>query len=133
MATKLLTISMAALLAACATQTPVVAPVAPPRPDDAALASVTAEDLLQHVRVLSSDAFEGRLPGTPGEDKTVAYLTEQFRKLGLAPGNPDGRYVQDVPLVGIDGKAQMRLSVNGKPIATAPRRMVAACRAVMVA
>lgn len=94
-------------------------------PDAAALAraaqAIQAGPLLGHVQVLASDAFEGRLPGTPGEDKTVAYLTEQFRKLGLAPGNPDGRYVQDVPLVGIDGKAQMRLSVNGKPIATAPR------------
>src|ERR1700688_3391519 len=39
-----------------------------------------------HVRVLASDDFEGRKPGTPGEEKTVAYLTEQFRKLGLKPG-----------------------------------------------
>ena len=40
-----------------------------------------------HVRVLASDDFEGRKPGTPGEEKTVAYLIEQFRKLGLKPGN----------------------------------------------
>ena len=35
----------------------------------------------EHLRVLASDDFEGRKPGTPGEEKTVAYLVEQFRKL----------------------------------------------------
>ena len=40
-----------------------------------------------------------RGPGTPGEEKTVAYLTDRFRSIGLRPGNPDGGYVQDVPLV----------------------------------
>src|SRR3954449_6427619 len=68
--------------------------------EDAALQGVTAADLLGHIKVMASDEFEGRGPGTPGEEKTVAYLTEQFRKLGLKPGNPDGSYVQNVPLVG---------------------------------
>ncbi len=52
------------------------------------------------VRTLASDEFEGRRPGTPGEEKTVAYLVEGFRKLGLKPGNGDG-YLQQVPLVEI--------------------------------
>lgn len=71
--------------------------------------------LLQHIKVLSSDEFAGRLPGTLGETKTVAYLTEQFKQLGLAPGNPDGSYVQDVPLMGIKGKPNLNISVAGKP------------------
>ena len=50
--------------------------------------------------MLSSDEYEGRGPGTKGEELTVKYLTEQFQKLGLKPGNPDGTYVQKVPLVG---------------------------------
>jgi Zn-dependent M28 family amino/carboxypeptidase len=62
--------------------------------------SINGRDLLGHIKVLSSDEFEGRGPGTPGEERTVAYLTDQFRKLGLKPGNPDGTYVQEVPLVG---------------------------------
>jgi Zn-dependent M28 family amino/carboxypeptidase len=62
--------------------------------------SITAKDLLRHVRVLSSDEFEGRAPGTGGEALTVAYLTEQFRRAGAKPGNPDGTFVQRVPLVG---------------------------------
>src|SRR4051794_28129497 len=60
----------------------------------------SADGLLRHIKVLASDEFEGRAPGTPGEGRTVAYLTGQFRTLGLKPGNPDGTYVQDVPLVG---------------------------------
>jgi Zn-dependent M28 family amino/carboxypeptidase len=57
--------------------------------------------LLSHTKVLSSDEFSGRLPGTKGEERTVAYLVDQFRKAGLKPGNADGTYVQKVPLVGI--------------------------------
>src|SRR5574339_529656 len=68
-----------------------------------ALNSITSESMLAHIRTLSSDAFEGRAPGTPGEDSTVAYLTAQFKSLGLAPGNPDGSYVQNVELLGYTG------------------------------
>jgi Zn-dependent M28 family amino/carboxypeptidase len=57
--------------------------------------------LLEHTKRLSSDQFEGRLPGTRGEELTVAYLVDQFKKIGLKPGNTDGTYVQKVPLVGI--------------------------------
>lgn len=64
------------------------------------LEAITPAGLLEPIRVLSSDEFEGRAPGTAGEEKTVAYLTERFRALGLKPGNPNGSYVQDVPLIG---------------------------------
>jgi Zn-dependent M28 family amino/carboxypeptidase len=65
-----------------------------------------------HVRVLASDDFQGRKPGTEGEDKTVAYLVENFRKLGLKPG--DGKsYVQEVPLVQISAGADTTLTANG--------------------
>jgi len=72
----------------------------PPAPLKPTLDALTTGGLLGHIKVLASDAFEGRGPGTPGEAKTVEYLTDQFRALGLKPGNPDGTYVQDVPLVG---------------------------------
>ncbi len=61
------------------------------------------------VRVLASDDFQGRKPGTPGEDKTVSYLIENFRKLGLKPGN-DKSYVQSVPLVQISASADATLT-----------------------
>jgi len=57
--------------------------------------------ILDHIKVLSSDEFEGRGPGTLGEEKTVAYLIEQFKAAGATPGHPNGDWVQNVPLVGI--------------------------------
>ncbi len=57
--------------------------------------------VLEHTKILSSAEYEGRAPGSRGEELTVAYITEEFRKAGLKPGNPDGTWVQNVPLVGI--------------------------------
>ena len=57
--------------------------------------------LLGEIEMLSSDEFGGRAPGSPGETLTISYLTDQFGALGLVPGNPDGTWVQAVPLVGI--------------------------------
>ncbi|AGA26226.1 M28 family metallopeptidase [Singulisphaera acidiphila] len=70
-----------------------------------AVENVTAADLLSHIQILASDEFEGRAPGTPGEERTVKYLTDQFQKLGLKPGNPDGTFLQEVPLVGFQASA----------------------------
>jgi Zn-dependent M28 family amino/carboxypeptidase len=85
-----------------------------------ALASITAESMLAHIRTLASDAYEGRGPGTPGEDSTVAYLTEQYKSLGLAPGNPDGSYVQNVELIGYTSTSTAQVTIGGKPVAMRP-------------
>jgi Zn-dependent M28 family amino/carboxypeptidase len=78
-----------------------LAAAAEPAPGASAAAEgISAAALLGHIQVLASDEFEGRAPGSPGEERTVAYLTEQFQNLGLKPGNPDGTFVQEVPLVG---------------------------------
>lgn len=84
---------------------------------ESALASITADDLAAHVRVLASDEFEGRFPGTRGEDLTTAYLEQQFREIGLEPGNGDS-YFQDVPLMKITNDPNAVLRVNGgrKPL-----------------
>jgi Zn-dependent M28 family amino/carboxypeptidase len=74
---------------------------------------IDAGSLLEHIRTLASDDFEGRAPGSPGEEKTIAYLTEQFSALGLIPGNPDGTWVQKVPLVGITPSEGNTLTVRG--------------------
>jgi Zn-dependent M28 family amino/carboxypeptidase len=65
-----------------------------------ALDVITPEAILNHIKVLASDEYEGRGPGTTGEEKAVAYISDQFRRLGLKPGNPDGTFTQTVPLVG---------------------------------
>ncbi len=76
--------------------------------------AITANDIMQHTKVLSADEYEGRGPGTKGEELTVKYLTEQYQKLGLKPGNPDGTYVQKVPLVGFTAQPTASFSAGGK-------------------
>ncbi len=73
---------------------------------------ISAETLLAATTILASDEFEGRAPGSPGEELTVEYLIEQFSALGLEPGNPDGTWVQDVPLVGITPQPPQNLVVS---------------------
>ena len=69
-----------------------------------------------HVQTLGSDAFEGRAPATPGETKTVAYLTDQFAKAGLQPGGDlkDGKraWTQAVPLLQSEWTAAPQVSVT---------------------
>jgi Zn-dependent M28 family amino/carboxypeptidase len=65
------------------------------------LPAIDLNALLAHTKKLSSDEFEGRAPGTRGEDLAVNYLADQFKTVGLKPGNTDGTYFQPVPLVGI--------------------------------
>ncbi len=72
-----------------------------------------AARILAHVKVLASDEFEGRAPGTPGEDKTVAYLVNEFQKIGLQPGNPDGGYLQASPLVGLTSQPTLSFTRDG--------------------
>jgi Zn-dependent M28 family amino/carboxypeptidase len=79
--------------------------------------SITAEGILSHIRVLASDEFEGRLPGTKGEELTVDYLVKQFESLGLEPGGPDGSFTQAVPLVGYRGQPTAEFVSRGRKIA----------------
>ena len=77
------------------------APMTASQPTLGQLPSLDIDALLGHVKTLSSDEFEGRAPGTKGEELSVNYLIDEFKKVGLKPGNTDGTYVQKVPLVGI--------------------------------
>lgn len=86
--------STAIRLAACAALLVVVATEAGARG-----ASISVERLSGIARVLASDEFEGRAPGTAGETKTVDYLVEQFRAAGLQPGGEAGSWTQAVPLI----------------------------------
>jgi Zn-dependent M28 family amino/carboxypeptidase len=81
---------------------------------------ISAARMLASTKVLASDEFEGRGPATPGEEKTVAYLTEQFKTMGLQPGNTDGTYVQTVPMVGITSKTTATFVANGTPVPMQP-------------
>ena len=74
----------------------------------------SADRMLARAKILASDEFEGRAPASPGEEKTVAYLVSEFKKMGLEPGNPNGTYIQDVPLVGITSRPTLSYTVGGK-------------------
>ncbi len=76
--------------------------------------AISAASILARTRVLASDEFEGRAPGSAGEEKTVAYLVSEFKKLGLSPGNPDGTYIQNVPLVGITSNPVLTFTLDGR-------------------
>ena len=79
-----------------------------------ALDVITPDGLLAHIKVLSSDEFEGRAPGTKGEELSLKYISDQFRSIGLKPGNPDGSFTQEVPLAGIKSDPRMIFVVNGQ-------------------
>ena len=85
----------------------------PARMLHSALRQIDADSWLEHVTTLASDEFEGRAPGTRGEELTIEYLQQQFKKLGLEPGNPDGTYLQQVPTVGISSHPTMSYAKDG--------------------
>ena len=83
-----------------------------------ALSEKTMQDV---TRELSLDAYEGRAPGSIGEEKTVAYLISKFKAAGLEPGN-NGSWTQDVPLIEITAKNVSPLRIadrNGKAMSFA--------------
>ena len=94
-------VAAALALAGCATT-----------PAPRAAIDIPVETMREVTRVLSQDSFEGRAPGTAGEEKTLAYLVERFRAAGLRPGNR-GSWFQDVPLVEVTAGAYSPLSVTG--------------------
>src|SRR5207342_3307492 len=107
-------VCLVSLLAACSKLETTGPPGIATDQNRSALASISSEDLLRHIKTLASDEFEGRAPGTPGEEKTVNYLTDEFKKLGLKPGNPDGTYIQKVPLAGFTPQPAMSFNIGGK-------------------
>jgi Zn-dependent M28 family amino/carboxypeptidase len=103
-------LSVAALLIAVSAASAAERPALPPK---AALEAIDADDMLKHIKVLASDEFEGRAPGSKGEELTVKYLTEQFKAVGLKPGNPNGSYTQEVPMAGVITAPTTTIKVGG--------------------
>jgi Zn-dependent M28 family amino/carboxypeptidase len=89
----------------------------------------SADRLLHHIAVLSSDAFEGRGPGTPAEARVLAYLEAEFAALGLEPGMPDGTWTQPVGLVGYTSRPAAHFTTGGHDMSLTLREdFVAASR-----
>ena len=99
------------------TPTVVTAPavtVAYPDAVKPAMDAMKSESLMAHIKTLASDEYEGRAPGTKGEELTVKYISDQFKQAGLKPGNPDGTYVQKVPLIGYTPNPTVSFNAGGK-------------------
>ena len=79
--------------------------------EDDGLNVFNADTLKKHIAVLASDDFMGRKPFTEGETKTVAYLQDQFKQMGLEPGNGES-YIQDVPMANILATAAPSMQVK---------------------
>src|ERR1700749_422587 len=73
---------------------------------------ITGDEIKSHIAVLANDSLQGRKPFTAGETKATAYISAQFKKLGLEPGN-NGSYFQDVPMVEIKGTPTSTMSITG--------------------
>jgi Zn-dependent M28 family amino/carboxypeptidase len=105
MSMKILLFFFAAAMAACSGAKPDTTNAAAPATQDRVpigqLPAIDMDAVIAHTKVLASDEYEGRAPGTKGEELAVNYLVDQFKKIGLKPGNTDGTYIQKVPLVGI--------------------------------
>ncbi|BFT30944.1 M28 family metallopeptidase [Alteromonas sp. D210916BOD_24] len=72
---------------------------------------ISDEDIRVPLKVLASDEFEGRLPTTEGEKKTIEYLVSEFSKAGLQPGNGDS-YLQKVALMEITAAPDMTMTIG---------------------
>ena len=87
-------------------------------PDASGWKRIEPARILEIIKVLSSDEYAGRAPASPGETLATTYIEDQFKKVGLKPGNLDGTYFQPVPLVGIkaDPSAQLTFTnaANGQ-------------------
>ena len=108
---RILAISAVAALAACNVAVEEAQGDAALDIPEVEVPEISIDTIREATRVLSSDEFEGRLPGSPGDAKTVAYLVEQFEKAGLEPGN-NGSWFQEVPLVEITGSDFAPLTVE---------------------
>ncbi len=106
-------LAMASTIAIATTASAQVAPTA----------AFDTKALSEHIRILSSDAYEGRAPATAGETKTVAYISGQFARAGLQPGgvivNGKRSWTQPVPLLKSEFAVAPKVSVTlgGKPVA----------------
>ncbi|HTH26134.1 MAG TPA: M20/M25/M40 family metallo-hydrolase [Vicinamibacterales bacterium] len=103
------TVCVALLLSAIGCSTP----PPPPPPPGPAEDQITAASLVDHLKVLASDEYEGRAPATPGGQKTQDYLAQQLKAIGIEPGAPDGTYFQQVPIVESAVERNFVVSVPG--------------------
>jgi hypothetical protein len=98
------------LLVALAACRPNGAAVRQPDPLTVGLGTISAERLARDVAVLSSDPYAGRFPGSPGEARTLAYVSSALARAGVEPAGDD--FLQAVPLVGVTPRDEKTITAN---------------------
>jgi Zn-dependent M28 family amino/carboxypeptidase len=101
--------ALVVLTMACAP--PAAPPPAPPA--GPVEGEITTTSMVEQVKKISSDEFEGRAPATPGGQKAAQYLADQLKALGLEPAAGNGSYFQEVPIVESTAERNFVLSVPG--------------------
>ena len=120
----LLCLAVTAALTACKgePQAPVAAPapVATPVATHAFSGDINAADFGELVKTLASDEFEGRAPGSRGEELTVNYIRDQMQRIGLQPGNGDS-WFQEVPMTETTADPSTVLTIRRGDASRQPR------------
>ncbi|MFS4447800.1 M28 family peptidase [Maribacter sp. 2307UL18-2] len=76
-------------------------------------ATITEEELEEHLVIYASDEFEGRETGSPGQKKAIAYIKKEYEKIAIPAAKSDGDYFQKVPLE-IKKVPVGSITINGK-------------------
>ena len=111
----ILSIFVAQLFWACGSQktnTSSSEPSVPLADETTYAATITSQELKDHLYTYASDEFEGRETGAPGQKMAVNYIREEYKKLGIKGGMPDGTYFQEVPLEVLE-VPNVNLTING--------------------
>ncbi len=101
---------LAALLAFCVSCAQPAPPAPPPGPAES---EINTASLTAHLKILSSDLFEGRAPATRGGSLAAEYLATQLAALGIEPAAGNGSFYQEVPIVESTVERNFMLSVPG--------------------
>ncbi len=91
---------------------PIVLSAQSPSSVDAAVRSITPDDIAHRIGVIAHDSMRGRNTPSPGLEKTASYIATQFRNFGLKPGGGDGTYIQRYPIHEVGRK--LSLEVTGR-------------------
>jgi Zn-dependent M28 family amino/carboxypeptidase len=91
-----------------------------PAPLAAQGAPIAAEDMMRHIRILASDAFQGRAPGSEGERLATQYIVAQLQARGLEPAAENGSWFQPLHLVErVPGESRVAFIARGTAVAVA--------------
>jgi hypothetical protein len=74
--------------------------------------TITPDDLKKHLYIVAGKEMEGRETATEGQRKAAAYIENQFKTLGLAPGS-SGNFQLGFPVFQ-DSLIESSIEVNGK-------------------